>query len=59
MFLYFVSYLQGFFFLPPTHTTFRPYLDTISLPLSPYLGIFTTEEAPPRSPSARAKRKAK
>ena len=39
MFLYFVSYLQGDIHVtelasPPTHTTFRPYLDTLSLPLS-------------------------
>ena len=50
MFLYFVSYLQGDTLSPPTRTTFRPYLDTISLPLSPYLGILTTEEAPPPEP---------
>ena len=57
MFLYFASYLQGDTHVtelasPPTHTTCRPYLylDTLSLPLSPYLGILTTEEAPPPEP---------
>ena len=65
MFLYFVSYLQGDTHVtelasPPTHTTFRPYLDTLSLPLSPYFGILTTEEAPPPGQTpARAKCKAK
>ena len=39
---------------PPTHSTFRPCLDTLSLPSFPYLGILTTEGEPlSRSPPAR------
>ena len=57
-FLYFLSYLQGDTHVtklasPPTHSTFRPCLDTLSLPSSPYLGILTTEGEPLfRSPPA-------
>ena len=60
------EYIGKFFFIlqgdthvtelapPPTHSTFRPCLDTLSLPSSPYLGILTTEGEPlSRSPPAR------
>jgi len=56
---FFLSYLQGDTHVtelasPPIHSTFRPCLDTLSLPSSPYLGILTTEGEPlSRSPPAR------
>ena len=53
------AYLQGDTHVtelasPPTYSTFRPCLDTLSLPSSSYLGILTTEGEPlSRSPPAR------
>jgi len=56
MFLYCVPYLQSDTHVtelasPPTRTTFRPYLVTLCLPRSPYLGILTLPGAHPRAQS--------